>query len=256
MSEHITEEEQIEALKRWWNENGRSLVIGVVLAVAGYFGWQGWQAQQQQAREAASILYTDLLEAGNVAPGQQITEDQAFKIKGFASTLKETYGNTLYAAEAALVLAKVSVEQKDFALAESELRWVIETEINRPITLLARQRLAQVLYGQEKYDDALSVLKEVEPGAFAAVYAELEGDIYVAQQKIPEAISAYELAMEQLLEPQASRNGIIQMKLDDIQIASTDSVAAPRSEPAAIETESEADESDSASPSDETEAAS
>ncbi len=62
--------------------------------------------------------------------------------------------------------------------------------------------------------------------------------------------------MEQLLEPQASRNGIIQMKLDDIQIASTDSVAAPRSEPAAIESESEADESDSASPSDETEAAS
>jgi len=38
VSDHITEEEQIEAFKRWWNENGRSVVVGIVLAVVGYFG--------------------------------------------------------------------------------------------------------------------------------------------------------------------------------------------------------------------------
>lgn len=259
MSDHITEEEQIEAIKRWWNENGRSLAIGVVLAVAGYFAWQGWQSQQQQARETASILYSDLMEVAEVTPGQQMTEDQAFKIKGFAATLKESYGDTLYAAEAALVLAKAAVEQNNFSLAESELTWVIDTKINLPLALLARQRLAQVLYGQEKYADALLILDEVEAGSFAAIYSELRGDIFVAQEKTPEAVVAYELAIESLLEPQKNRSGIIQMKLDDIQVATVDNVAAARVDlEAEIEAEPaiESDTEESASPTSETEAAS
>jgi len=241
VSDHITEEEQIEAIKRWWKENGRSIVIGVVLAVAGYFAWQGWQTQQQQAREASSVLYSDLMDTANVEPGQQITEDQVLKVKAFASTLKETYGDTLYAAEAALVLAKVAVEQNDFSLAESELTWVIDTEVNLPLALLARQRLAQVFYGQGKYAEALSILDEAEAGSFTAIYSELRGDVFVAQEKTPEAVTAYEQAIEALLEPQQNRSGIIQMKLDDIQVASAENVATARVEQAPIEADSEAE---------------
>ena len=42
MADHITEEEQIEALKRWWDENGKQVVLAIVLTVGGYFGWQAW----------------------------------------------------------------------------------------------------------------------------------------------------------------------------------------------------------------------
>ena len=38
MAEDITEEEQIEALKRWWAENGMQTVLAVVLVIGGYFG--------------------------------------------------------------------------------------------------------------------------------------------------------------------------------------------------------------------------
>ena len=42
MAEDITEEEQIEALKRWCAENGMQTVLAVVLVTGGYFGWQFW----------------------------------------------------------------------------------------------------------------------------------------------------------------------------------------------------------------------
>ena len=41
-----TEEEQVEALKAWWRENGKSTVVAIAMAVMGVFGWQGWQKQQ------------------------------------------------------------------------------------------------------------------------------------------------------------------------------------------------------------------
>ncbi|MEX2327847.1 MAG: tetratricopeptide repeat protein, partial [Pseudomonadales bacterium] len=37
-----TDEEQIEAIKKWWDENGKSILIGIVLALGGVFGYQAW----------------------------------------------------------------------------------------------------------------------------------------------------------------------------------------------------------------------
>jgi predicted negative regulator of RcsB-dependent stress response len=34
-----TEEEQIAAIKNWWKENGNSLLMAVVAAIAIIFGW-------------------------------------------------------------------------------------------------------------------------------------------------------------------------------------------------------------------------
>ena len=33
MADHITEEEQIEALKRWWDENGKQTILAIVLTL-------------------------------------------------------------------------------------------------------------------------------------------------------------------------------------------------------------------------------
>ena len=34
MEEYRTEEEQVEALRRWWNENGRSTIVAIIVALA------------------------------------------------------------------------------------------------------------------------------------------------------------------------------------------------------------------------------
>ena len=72
MAEHLSEEEQLESLKRWWKENGLSTVIVVVLAVGGYFGWDLWKGHRQAQTEAAAIVYQQMMEVSQVQPGQAL----------------------------------------------------------------------------------------------------------------------------------------------------------------------------------------
>ena len=52
-----TEEEQVEALKRWFRDNGRSLVTAILIALILVFGFRYWQDSQLRQREAASAQY-------------------------------------------------------------------------------------------------------------------------------------------------------------------------------------------------------
>lgn len=219
MAQHLTEEEQVERLKRWWSENGRSLVIGVALAVVGYFGWQMWQSQQQEARESASMLYEELTETVMTQPGEALSEEERMKAASIAEELKSDYSDLIYASNAALLMARVAVEQGDLEKAEQHLRWVLEQDHSKAITLLARLRLAQAQYGQGEYDQALATLDAVDPGAYASAYAELRGDILVAKGEPAAAQAAYQTALDELLPAEGGRRDTIQMKLDDLQVS-------------------------------------
>jgi predicted negative regulator of RcsB-dependent stress response len=218
VAQHLTEEEQIEKLKRWWVDYGRSVLIGVVLAVVGYFGWQSWQGQRQEARESASVLYEELTEIVVTPPGETLSEERRAKAATIAAELKSEHSNLLYASHAALLMARVAVEQGDLAQAEQELSWLLEQDPSEALGLLARWRLAQVLYGQGEYERALATLDTVKPGAYAAGYAELRGDIFVAQGQLADGKAAYQTALNELLPAQNTRRDIIQMKLDAIQV--------------------------------------
>ncbi|MGI1678583.1 MAG: tetratricopeptide repeat protein [Cellvibrionaceae bacterium] len=242
MSDHITEEEQIEAAKRWWNENGKSVVIGVVVAVVGYFGWQGWQTQQKTAAESASLLFEDMMQAAVVEPGQTITEDQLLKAQTIAEELKEDHSGSLYSNNAALWMAKLAVESGDLEKAHTELEWVIDHDANEGVEFIARLRLAQVQYSQKEFDKALSTLDEVKAGAFDTSFNELRGDIYVAQEKIDLAIETYEKILSDSNSAQSSRRDIVQMKLDNAKDGASQSVSAEISDPETSSSKSQSDE--------------
>lgn len=227
MAQHLTEEEQIAQLKNWWQENGRAIVIGIVLAVGGYFGWQAWQSNQQQAREAASLLYEDLTQTVVVPAGESLSEQQREKAASLVEELKSEYGNLLYAADAALLMSRVAVEQGDLEQAQAHLQWLVDQNPSEELTLLARLRLAQVQYGQGDLAAALSSLQTDNVGAYDAAYAELRGDVLLAQGEHQAARDAYQSALETLSPEQASRRDIIQMKLDDIQLSQQSEAAAP-----------------------------
>ncbi|MDX1713508.1 MAG: tetratricopeptide repeat protein, partial [Halomonas venusta] len=73
MAELRSEEEQLEVIKRWWKENGTSLIAGAVLAAAGVFGWNAWQNYQEGQAEAASVRYQQLV---NMTAGNTLADDQ------------------------------------------------------------------------------------------------------------------------------------------------------------------------------------
>ncbi|ARN76033.1 YfgM family protein [Oceanicoccus sagamiensis] len=226
-----TEDEQVEALKKWWNENGKSTLATIAIAVAGVFGYQGWQTQQQAEVDAASAIYQNLLAATNGQNGT-VTVEQTATANHLADTLKADFPSSTYARFAALYKAKLAVNAEDLAAAEAELRWVLASGPSAEMSVQAKLRLARVLAAQQQYDDALAQLQG-DSGTSASAYEEVKGDIYVAQGNSADAALAYQKALE--LDQQGTNpasNPLLTLK---IQQLATQAAPAAQAQPAAAE---------------------
>lgn len=217
MSVHLTEEEQLEVLKRWWRDYGKFIIAAVVVAIGAYFAWNAWQDQQRAKAEAASASYEDLLKIVNVEQGKELTDADKATAQHLAAELKEGDSKSLYAHNAAFFLAKMAVTEGNLENAVTELRWILTQDPDPATEQLANLRLARVLLAQESYDDALSLVQNPPTAGFVAEYAEVHGDILKAKGDIDAARTAYEKALASTPQQQQERFMLIQMKLDDIK---------------------------------------
>jgi predicted negative regulator of RcsB-dependent stress response len=223
-----TEDEQLEALKRWWQENGRSTVIAIALALGAGFGWQGWQNYQQQQATQASLRYEMLMEAvrETAQGGGDITT-----LKTLAEGIKTDYSGSAYADFAALHLARVAVHEEDLAQAEQELRWVLGRNPAKELKLLAELRLARVVAARGNAAQALAILQAAEPGAYAALYAEAEGDAALQLGDKDSAVAAYERALNLAAATDSGASEVLRLKLESLTpvapraLASSDATA-------------------------------
>lgn len=211
-----SEEQQVEALKKWWRENGRFVIAGLVVGAAAVFGWRAWVNQQQEQAAAAAAQQTELyaaLQAGD-------TE----KVQSLGTVLLAQFADTPSAVHAALALAKVAADKQDYAVAQEHLQWVLDNADDEPLQLIARLRLAQVLLAQDNATAALQKLGLSEPGEFAGLYAEARGDAYVALGDAAMARAAYEEALA-ALEPGVGDRSLLEMKLSELHATPTDQSA-------------------------------
>ena len=79
--------------------------------------------------------------------------------------------------------------------------------------MAARLRLAGILLDEKKYDEALKLLSAKSTDAYAALYADLKGDVLAAQGKPAEARAAYQLALDKSAAASQYR-ALIELKLD------------------------------------------
>lgn len=201
MESYRTEEEQVEAMRRWWNENGRSIIVAIVLALAGGFGWQAWQDYDQARTENASHMYHALLESLN---GSAAGEQDFSEAKSKAKQIISEYGNTSYAQFSALHLAKLAAKNDDLAEAKTQLLWVLgKAPAKSDVADITKLRLARVLAASGDTGQALDILAKGQGGAYAASYAIARGDVYMALGRADEANSAYADARSAL-----AQNGI------------------------------------------------
>ena len=205
MSEYRTDEEQAEALKKWWNENGKFIIAGVVIGIGAIFGWRGYNTHQAQQAVEASVLYEQMIIASREDDGENVTV--------YANRILENYKSSTYATFATLMLAKQAAETGELDEAETHLRWVLNNSSQEEFEHVARLRLARVLIAGEKLDQADKTLKVSNTGDFSSRYEELRGDILVKQNRVDEARQAYEKALANSAD---GNNPILQMKLDDL----------------------------------------
>ena len=211
MAEMKTEEEQVEALKRWWQENGKSLILTIAVSVGGVLSWNAYQDHQTNESELASVYFQQLMTS---APAGQLGETEIAEIRYNSDLLKKEFSASTYAQFAALMIARVEVQEGNLAAATTELEWVIDQQGDVEIRTLATLRLAKLLGAQNQYDEALALLVDADD-AWQLGRLETRGDLLVAQGDLDAARAAYTEA-SLLAVTSGTNNPLLGLKLDNL----------------------------------------
>jgi len=208
MVETYNAHDQGEVVKKWLKENGSAIVIGLVLAFGGLFGFKQWQTWQETSREQASYEFAVMV--------QLLSEEQMDAAMSNFQTLRDDHSGSPYASLAALQMARARVEVNQPDLAIGLYEFVIENGYPKALRVVARERLARVLLDQGLPEEALATLEGAEnTSGFEARYAEVRGDILLAQGRQEEAIDAYRTALNELEEGVGDRSLLV-IKLESL----------------------------------------
>ncbi|MBU3021814.1 tetratricopeptide repeat protein [Aestuariibacter sp. A3R04] len=200
MEQFATEEQQVEAIKKFMKDNGAAIVIGAVLGLGGLWGWRYYSDTQRVAKEEASAAYQAAVQAIEA-------DGNTEKLDNFIAQTE----NTGYATIGGLVAAQQAVNAGDLDLAKMRLSEVQSTTADPHLATMAGIRLARVQIELGEVSDALNTLSALNDNAFAAKISEVKGDAYVAQEKFDDARLAYSQALEK-----AAGNVLLEMKLDNL----------------------------------------
>jgi len=224
-----TDEEQIEALKNWWSENGTSLLVTIAVVLAVVFGYQTWQGRVKANGEEASDVYEEFRAAATSRMGQFVGSNHE-TARFLTETLINDHEDSVYASMASLQMAKLEVNKKNLEQAEQDLKWVVVHDANGEFGTLARLRLARVVAARGEVESALELLNGADSGPFKSSYEEAKGDFYLLLKRDSEARTAYQAALDALTDKDS--NPILQMKLDDIAVTGSNVISAQEEVPA------------------------
>ena len=201
------DEEEVEVLKQWWSEKGKSVIAGLAIGLAGLFGWTTWQTHLRTQTELASVRYEQLI--------NDMAQDNHDQALSRAEALIEEFPDSAYASLASLIAARAAVETEAPDKAKRHLGWVIEHASLRELVPVARLRLAYLMLDAEEYDDALAELARVDSAPFRTRVAELRGDVQRARGNRDTARESYEAVLTDT-ELSGSTRTRVRMKLDDL----------------------------------------
>jgi predicted negative regulator of RcsB-dependent stress response len=204
--EYLTDDEQLEAVKRAFTEYAPWILGGVVLGVGGWFGIQYYRSHQNAVAMQAADQFTQMSAALQVNDSQKSLQIAAGLIKDFPSSP--------YADQAQLTIARIDVDSGKAADAVAPLTQVMTHSKDAELKQIARLRLARVLIDQGKPDDAIKTLAEGTPGSFVGRYHAVRGDALYAKKDIPGAVAEYNQALA--TSEGGAESAMLQLKLADL----------------------------------------
>ena len=218
--EQYTDDERVEDLKKWWKENGASILVGIALGVIAIFGWQYWSSYRNARAEIASRAYDVFIVA--------VEKPDADQARQRGQVLTTDFPKSPYATLAALRLAKLAMDRGDHAAASQHLEWVIGNAQIDEFKDIARLRLARVKLAANQPAEAEKLLDGIATANLNAEREELRGDLALAAKNLDKARAAYAAALAA-----SGGNQLLQLKLDNLAAATPETVvAAPAAPPA------------------------
>ena len=187
MAYSIEEEQEINQLKDWWKENGKTIIVAFILGVGGMFGWRYWQSHQAEQIAQASAQYDTLINS--------VQQDEQTK-KANIEQFVQANSKTAYAVFALLDEAKKATEKQDFSAAEANLNQALTQSQDEVLTSIIALRLSAVQFQLGQLDNALTTLNQVKGESFNARKAILTGDIQIAKGDKVAAKNSFEQAQQ------------------------------------------------------------
>ena len=221
MAINAAEEETVESLKKWWEENGKQLIIVIVVGFAAYTAWLLWTNSQNAYVDSASDMYEEILAlaiSDTGQPGTQLPMQDSERIVALGEQLRSEHGDSTYAKLGSLFAAQQSVQNNNLDAAEASLQWILDneqggllSEANEGLILTTNLRLGRIILAKGEAERALALVNALDPKTFEAGYSELRGDIYIAMGREVDARDAY-IAAQQA----GSNSDGLRMKLDEL----------------------------------------
>ena len=206
MAYDLEEQEQLAELKAFWNKYGNLLTWVLIAVLGSYAAYNFWNYRQRTQASDASVLYEELQKS--------LTDKDNVKVQRIAADVESKFGSTAYGAMAALVAAKGAFDAGDLKTAKAQLQWAVDHG-NDEYKSIAKLRLAGVMLDEKAYDDGLKLLATDFLPQFAGAVADRKGDIFVAQNKLAEARTAY-LAALAAMDSKSPGRKLVELKLESI----------------------------------------
>ena len=203
MEQFATEEQQVEAIKRFWKDNGTAIIIGAVLGLGDLWAWRYYSDSQLEAKAQASVEYQQAVETLQ-------SDNGLSNVEQFISN----HSDSGYASIARFMKVSKLVENNELEQAATTLQEVMSSTGDNNLKTLAGIQLARIQLEQSDTDKALATLEGLDNEAFSSLIAEVKGDVLAGQGKLDDARMAYTKALED-----NASNQLVKMKLDNLAVA-------------------------------------
>ena len=189
MSVYMTEEEQLQAIKKWWLCYNTPILVLLSLIMLSVAGYRYWSWHNEKTLIQASTVYERLMVS--------FSEHKNKEVRSYANQLINNYDQTVYADVARMTLAKIEVAKDQDEKAKQLLNEVVNHTTVPAFKQIAKIRIARLLVAQKSFDQALNQLSVIDDSAYMTIVNELKGDIFVEKGDYQQAIKSYKQAISE-----------------------------------------------------------
>ncbi|MEQ4582364.1 MAG: YfgM family protein [Pantoea agglomerans] len=204
MEVYSNENEQTDALRNFFANNGKALAIGVVIGIAALGGWRYWSSHQDDTAKTVSAQYQQLTSAMQAGKPETLEA-----VNRFASENSNTYG-----ALAAMDLAKQYVDAGQLDKAAPLLQNGLKDTKDANLQAVINLRLARIQLQQNQADAALKTLDGVKGDGWTAIVADIRGEALLTKGDKQGARDAWSKGVESDASPALKQ--MMQMKMNNL----------------------------------------
>ncbi len=190
MSVYMTENEQIDVIKKWWQRYSNIITIIVSLVLLSVSAYKYWFWYEDKRHQQASDAYEHMMLA--------FSNKDDKGVRSYANQLVTEFSKSVYADAARLTLAKILVSHAEYVKARDQLEFIVQHSKVGAFQQVAKIRLARLLIAEKNYDKALQALSQITEATYLPIVSELKGDIFAVTGRYKEALASYKEANNQV----------------------------------------------------------